>query len=56
MKSKKKVLDEQKKLKTAEKKVAQPAFGCVQQPKAGRNTQQLGSTHKKIYENQKFFI
>ena len=30
---------EQKRLKTAEKKVFQPDFGCTQHPKAGRNTQ-----------------
>ena len=38
LKSLKKVWNEQKRLKTAEK-VVRPAFGCAQHPKAGRNTQ-----------------
>ena len=38
MKSLKKVWNEQKRLETAEK-IVQPAFGCVQHPKSGPNTQ-----------------
>ena len=38
-----------KKVENGFKKAVQPAFGCAQHPKTGRNTQQLAVGHGKVY-------